>query len=429
MFGGASTPAFTTGLQVTPSINTTPPPAPPSEPSTASPATPTDGGDTITIDVSPSTSKPMGGGNPPDSPVIFVCEDEKKMVAPATDDPSDPLLLSGKRVNSDDLKKYRKRKKALAKFYERQNELIDELLKPIDWRNPAEEKKQIQLKIALYGTFATNIVLFGLQLTAALSSGSLALFATMADAFMDLTSNTVLLLSQRAANKSAPHKYPTGKARMETAGIIVFSVLMTALSIQLVIEGVKKVLSGVVDIDLRPISIACIGVAIATKICFFIYCSSLRRYPTARILAQDHGNDIVLNTFGVALSIIGAKLLWWVDPAGAILIALLILRSWTSTAYEQIQLIVGKSAEPSFLQKVTYIALTHDSRIHQVDTCRAYHSGNNYFVEVDIVLPPEMPLKEAHDVGEALQIKLETLEDVERAFVHLDYESLHKPEH
>lgn len=44
------------------------------------------------------------------------------------------------------------------------------------------------------------------------------------------------------------------------------------------------------------------------------------------------------------------------------------------------------------------------------------------------MLPEEMSLKEAHDIGELLQNKLESLEKVERAFVHIDYESEHDPE-
>jgi divalent metal cation (Fe/Co/Zn/Cd) transporter len=40
-----------------------------------------------------------------------------------------------------------------------------------------------------------------------------------------------------------------------------------------------------------------------------------------------------------------------------------------------------------------------------------------------------MPLREAHDIGEALQEKLERLPEIERAFVHLDYEFTHQPEH
>ena len=49
--------------------------------------------------------------------------------------------------------------------------------------------------------------------------------------------------------------------------------------------------------------------------------------------------------------------------------------------------------------------------------------------QVDIELPEDLPLKEAHAIGESLQEKLEKLSEVERAFVHLDFECEHKPEH
>lgn len=91
--------------------------------------------------------------------------------------------------------------------------------------------------------------------------------------------------------------------------------------------------------------------------------------------------------------------------------------------------LTGKSASPSFLQQLTYLAWNHDSRIIQIDTVRAFKLGIGYIVELDIVLPATMQLKEAHDIGESLQIKLEQISNVERAFVHLDYETGHKPEH
>ena len=43
-------------------------------------------------------------------------------------------------------------------------------------------------------------------------------------------------------------------------------------------------------------------------------------------------------------------------------------------------------------------------------------------VQVDIVLPEGMPLRESHDIGEALQREYEALPNVDRAFVHMDYE-------
>ena len=43
------------------------------------------------------------------------------------------------------------------------------------------------------------------------------------------------------------------------------------------------------------------------------------------------------------------------------------------------------------------------------------------------MLPERMRLRECHDIGETLQLKLERLPEIERAFVHLDYETDHSP--
>ena len=50
----------------------------------------------------------------------------------------------------------------------------------------------------------------------------------------------------------------------------------------------------------------------------------------------------------------------------------------------------------------------------RIDTVRAFYFGTSYLVEVDIVLPENMLLKEAHDIGEELQQKIEALSEVER---------------
>lgn len=119
----------------------------------------------------------------------------------------------------------------------------------------------VQLKIAVYGSVVANVALFGLQLAAAILSGSLSIFATMADAFMDLLSSMILLWATRQAEKPNLMKYPAvrtrclmpfahciwakqafhqGKARMETAGIIVFSCLMACVAIFLIVSDHSK---------------------------------------------------------------------------------------------------------------------------------------------------------------------------------------------
>lgn len=156
-----------------------------------------------------------------------------------------------------------------------------------------------------------------------------------------------------------------------------------------------------------------------------VYCFFLRRYPSVHVFFIDHRNDIVVNIFGLIMSIVGDRFVWYLDPIGAICIALLILFSWVSNAFEQVWLLVGKSAPKEFISKLVYMTITHDQQINKVETCRAYHAGQKYYVEVDVVMDQDTPLKISHDVGQSLQRKMEGLADVERAFVHIDYEHEH----
>jgi hypothetical protein len=39
--------------------------------------------------------------------------------------------------------------------------------------------------------------------------------------------------------------------------------------------------------------------------------------------------------------------------------------------------------------------------------CRAYHAGEKFYVELDIIMDEEAPLKVTHDVSQTLQRKIE----------------------
>ena len=64
-----------------------------------------------------------------------------------------------------------------------------------------------------------------------------------------------------------------------------------------------------------------------------------------------------------------------------------------------------------------------------VDVCRAYHFGPKFLVELEVVLPRHTLLLESHDLGMDLQYEVEAMEEVERCFVHIDYETRPYDEH
>ena len=74
------------------------------------------------------------------------------------------------------------------------------------------------------------------------------------------------------------------------------------------------------------------------------------------------------------------------------------------------------------------IATNFDNKMI-VDVCRAYHFGPKFLVELEVVLPRDTLLQESHDLGMDLQYEIEAMEEVERCFVHIDYETRPYDEH
>lgn len=86
-------------------------------------------------------------------------------------------------------------------------------------------------------------------------------------------------------------------------------------------------------------------------------------------------------------------------------------------------MLTGHTAKPEFLSKITWTSLDHHEKIKKINSVRAFHFGNNFLVEISIILPADMTVQEARDIGEPLEQKLESMSEVERAFVHIDYEN------
>lgn len=263
--------------------------------------------------------------------------------------------------------------KKLHDFYEAQNETIEQLLKPVDdhVREAKEEAGADKLKyqIAVQGSFAANICLAALQLYGAISSGSLSLFTTCADALFDPLSNITLILCNRAVNRVDGRKFPSGKARIETAGNICFCFLMCSVSFILIVLSARDIAAGSKSETntFHFPSVIAVAVAFATKFALFLYCWALRnKYSQIRILWEDHRNDLFINGFGILTSVGGSKLIWWLDPMGSIILSVLIATLWLRTAYSEFQLLIGVTADTQTLQLITYICTSsfHFSSFH-----------------------------------------------------------------
>ncbi|RYQ86599.1 hypothetical protein Ahy_B10g106255 isoform A [Arachis hypogaea] len=314
------------------------------------------------------------------------------------------LLLALRRQKK--LAEYYKRQERLLKGYQEVDSFTDLGMLPSQMTK--EEMKEVERseRAAIYASNIGNMVLFGAKVYASVESMSLAVIASTLDSLLDLLSGFILWFTS-------------------------YSMIMATLGLQILFESIRQIITKTQP-ERDPVKEKwMIGIMVAAslvKLLLMTYCQRFKN-EIIRAYAQDHFFDVITNSIGLAAAVLAIKFYWWIDPLGAILIAIYTISNWAKTVMENVWSLIGRTAPPEYIAKLTYLCWNHDKEIKHIDTMRAYRYGSNYFVEVDIVVSEEMSLSQAHDIGESLQEKLEKLPEIERAFVHIDLNTTHKLEH
>eukprot|EP00112_Aurelia_sp_Birch-Aquarium-sp1_P004185 Seg1474.5 transcript_id=Seg1474.5/GoldUCD/mRNA.D3Y31 product="Metal tolerance protein 10" protein_id=Seg1474.5/GoldUCD/D3Y31 len=313
--------------------------------------------------------------------------------------------------------------KSVRSYYSKQRSLIESFL---DTEDGEQGGKSLIKAVALAGqiSFLANLFLIIAKGVAVGLSGSLAIISSLVDSAVDLVSGVIIWYTSKAMRKIDIYNYPIGRTRLEPVAIVILSCIMASASVVIFRESLEGIISKKINADLSAVSISLVAVTIVTKLVLYLYC---RRYdtPSTKALATDHLNDTVSNSFALLFGALGSYVWKYADPIGAMIISIYIFYNWWKTGAQQIKNLTGKTAPSHLLQRITWIAVTHDDRIEKIETVRAFRTGNRYLAEVDIVLPEDMHLEIAHNIGETLQRKIEQLDQIERAFVHADYEYGH----
>jgi cation diffusion facilitator family transporter len=340
-------------------------------------------------------------------------------------------------------------------YYEASNELVDgyrEVVALLDGGSTddehathAKEKGQAKAISRLLSiAFKITLVMLCLKMFSAVWSGSIAVIASAVDSVLDVVSQGGLVLAERFMRRKDPIKYPIGKSRLESLAVMSFGGIMMMAAVILLQQSAEVLQTGLSgetspSINFDTVAIIVMAVTIVTQVAVLAVCKRIMstsdehtpNIGSVDALAQDNMNDIVVNTLSATAAAIATAdhTVWFLDPIIGLVVSLYMLFRWAGTVREQFLSMLGHSADGAFLSKLTYLAMIHDDRIMKVDTVIGYQLGTKHHCEVHVVLPADMPLRVAHDIGEALEKNIEKMDGVELAWVHLDFEWQHRAEH
>ncbi|CAE6469824.1 unnamed protein product [Rhizoctonia solani] len=350
--------------------------------------------------------------------------------------------------------------KAVREYYDKQNQTlskfkeVDELLSGelvhhvlYSFENPSEttqllssdnsiskreKDKERLVQLAINLNFALNALLLSGKGVAVLLSGSVSIWASFVDSFMDFLSTviviwtTYVISSSKKKGDQGRKKYPTGKQRMEPLGVVIFSVFMIAMFLQVGVEGIKRLVSGSnEEFALDRTTIIIMAVTIATKTVAWQLSARIKSNGV-QALAQVY--DVFFTTFSVIFpGVASATHLPWLDPLGGIILSVYIIIEWTETLMTNFRQLSGRAADPDEYRRMLYLITRFTAP--KVSYLEVYHAGTELVCEADVQFPKETSFEEVHNVAEAIQVALECLEDVNRAYIHADFTVLNPASH
>ena len=284
--------------------------------------------------------------------------------------------------------------------------------------------------VAIYVNLAANAILLAGKIAVIALTSSLSVLASLVDAALDFLSTAIVWTTTKLISRQDQYKYPVGRRRLEPLGVLVFSVIMITSFFQVFLECFNRLTSSdhtILELGLPAIIIMASTVFI--KLGCWFWCRLIKN-SSVQALAQDAMTDVVFNIFSIIFPLVGYYAsLWWLDALGGLLLSLYVIINWSRTSSTHIRNLTGAAAPAADRNILLYLTMRFAKTIKSIQGLQAYHAGDKLNVEVDVVLDEGMTLRDSHDLGESLQYVLESVPNVDRAFVHLDYAGYNLPSH
>jgi cation diffusion facilitator family transporter len=285
---------------------------------------------------------------------------------------------------------------------------------------PDPEKSRI-FKIALLITLIGNLILAVGKGIVSYISGSIAIYADTANSVSDVIYSLALVLGMWLSLRPPDLSHPQGHARFEPLVGLFVATAMAIAGYEALRASMDRFFSGAGEIGLDLPSIALIISALIKAGMFYSITKLAKKTdsPSLRATAIDNLAD-VLTSAAAFVGILGANFLHPIlDPIAGVLVSIWIFRSAFQAGKENLAFLTGAGANDDLRQKIIDTANDVEG-VRGVHHMMSDYVGPKLVVDMHINLPGEATLEEVHAVEDRVIDALQSLPEVDRAYVHVE---------
>ncbi|MGH2064411.1 cation diffusion facilitator family transporter [Aerococcus urinaeequi] len=284
---------------------------------------------------------------------------------------------------------------------------------------PSNTNQQLARR-GIYLSIVTYVIISTAKLLVGSNFDSDAVFADGLNNFTDSFASIALLvgmiLSQRPADQN--HRY--GHYKIETITTLIMSFVIFYIGITVTIDSTTALIN---QAYAAPTSINAVVGLSSGVIMSGVYWYNNRlgnklNSPSLKASAKDNLSD-ALTSFATALSVVLSRTgILWLDGAMAIVVGLIIIKSGYDI-FKESAFSLSDGFPQEDLDNYRKIVLMVPG-VRAVSDIRGRNYGANVYIDITILVDPEISVQAGHAITEKVESGLQKTEDVTAIDVHVE---------
>jgi cation diffusion facilitator family transporter len=304
---------------------------------------------------------------------------------------------------------------------------------PREERDIARRKKNVAIL-----SVASNTALILLKIAVGLLIGSVAVLSEAIHSGVDLVASFIALFAVRKASEAADERHPYGHGKFENVSGTIEAVLIFFAAIWIIYSAVRKL------VNPEPIETPGLGVAVMLISAIVNIAVSQRLFKVGKatdsVALQADGwhlrTDVYTSLgvmFGLLVIWVGGRFwpganLAWIDPAVAIVVAVMIMKAAFDLTREAARDLLDVSLPDEDVRWIAGFVGGGWPAVRSFHHLRTRKAGSTRFIDFHLAVDDKMSVGEAHELGDEIVVAIRERLPDSRVHIHVEPCAHHCPE-
>ena len=274
---------------------------------------------------------------------------------------------------------------------------------------------------ATFVAIIVAIILSIAKIIIGILSGSVAVLASALDSVLDMFVSIFNNIALKISESKPDEKFNYGKSKIEGLAALFEGLIIIASGLFIIYEAIRKLIEkeAITHLDASIYVMIFSIVIVGGLVAFLNYIAKKTNNLVIKSDALHYKTDLITNSV-VLISLIIIKFTGWyfVDFILSILIGIYIIKEASEIVKEGFEILLDVALDFETVEKIKEI-IKKEPLVLDYHCLRTRKAGNRNFVDVHLVLTPDMKLKLAHTIIENVEDKIRALDPDKKWIINI----------